>query len=137
MKAGLLRQPPSPGEWSVNGVLAHLRACSDQWGGAIHKILAEEPSFEAVNPARWIDRTDYPQQPFARSFKAFVEQRAALLAALEPLDPEGWTASSEVKVWGQVFVRSVRYYAAWLARHERPHVKQIERTLAAVLSQQT
>jgi hypothetical protein len=27
-----LHRPASPGEWSVNDVLAHLRSCADMWG---------------------------------------------------------------------------------------------------------
>jgi hypothetical protein len=30
----LLQTSPGPDEWSANDVLAHLRACSDQWGGS-------------------------------------------------------------------------------------------------------
>jgi hypothetical protein len=30
---------PGPDEWSANDVLAHLRACSDVWGGHIAAIL--------------------------------------------------------------------------------------------------
>ena len=53
-----VRAAPSPGEWSANDVLAHLRACADVWGGAITAILAEDhPTIHAINPQAWIERT--------------------------------------------------------------------------------
>jgi hypothetical protein len=33
---------------------------------------------------------------------------------------------------GRQFERTVYYYAEWLARHERPHIKQIERIVNTV-----
>jgi hypothetical protein len=53
---------------------------------------------------------------------------AHLLAILKPLPPEGWTRTATViDMVGRQFERTVYYYAEWLAHHERPHIKQIER----------
>ncbi len=59
--------------------------------------------------------------------RAFATQRADLLAVLEPLPPEGWSRAATVTGAGKVLERTVLFYARWLAGHERPHVKQIER----------
>ena len=41
LPTGHLKAAPSAGEWSVNDVLAHLRACGDVWGGHIvHPAVA-------------------------------------------------------------------------------------------------
>lgn len=128
-----LRAAPAEGEWSAVEVLAHLRACADMWGGAIGRIVAEDrPALEAINPTTWIKQTDYPRLEFGPSFAAFRAQRAALLAVLAGLPPEGWARAATVKVAYATSERSVFFYAEWLARHERSHVRQIARTVQAV-----
>ena len=123
-----LHTPPRPGEWSVNDILAHLRSCSDVWGGCIATLLAEDkPTIRAVDPRTWIKQTDYPELEFRPSFRSFTRQRAELVAVLEALPRKGWSRSATVTGAGAVLQRTVLFYAQWLARHERTHVKQIGR----------
>lgn len=125
-----LRTAPSPGEWSANDVLAHMRSCADMWGNCIAVILAEDmPTIRAVNPTTWIKQTDYLDQEFGPSLHAFTTQRADLLSVLKSLPHENWSRAATVTVAGKPLVRTVFFYAQWLARHERPHVKQIERVV--------
>jgi hypothetical protein len=125
-----LRAVPEPGEWSATGVLAHLRSCADMWGRAIEAIVAEDhPTVRAVNPTTWIESTDYRELEFRSSLKAFTRQRARLLAVLESLSPNGWHRSATVVGGGSPIERTVHDYAGRLARHERTHWKQIERTV--------
>jgi hypothetical protein len=120
-------------EWSANDVLAHLRACADVWGGCIATIIAEEqPTLRAVNPRTWITQTDYRDLEFQSSLHAFAAQRAALLAVLEALPPEGWSRAATVTGAGKVLERTVLFYARWLAEHERPHVRQIARLVTTM-----
>jgi len=131
-----LRAAPAQGEWSANEVLAHLRSCADMWGGCIATIIAQDaPTIRAINPTTWIKSTDYLDLEFQPSLQAFTTQRIALLAILEALPPDGWARSATVYGAGKVLERSVYSYAQWLATHERPHVKQIERTAALLRSQ--
>jgi len=133
LSAAQLRRRPSRDEWSVNEVLAHLRACADVRGGCIPAILAEDrPTLRAVDPRTWIKKTDYLDLAFRPSFRAFSRQRADLLAVLEALPPEDWSRSATVTGAGKVLERTVLFYAQWLARHERPHVKQIRRIVNAI-----
>ena len=126
-----LRTPPGPDEWSANDVLAHLRACADVWGDCIAAILAEDrPTLRAINPRTWIRRTDYLEQEFQPSLRAFTTQRTKLLALLEPLTPQDWARAATVTGAGAVLERTVLSYADWLAHHERPHLKQIARIVA-------
>lgn len=128
-----LRLEPSPGEWSANDVLTHLRACADMWGGAAATIIAEDhPTIRAINPRTWIKRTDYPRLEFRPSLEAFTAQRAELLAALESLPADGWSRAATVTGAGKVLERTVLTYLTRLARHERPHVKQIEHIVTAL-----
>ncbi len=123
-----LRTSPNDGEWSANDVLAHLRSCADVWGDCMAVILAQNtPTIRAVNPRTWINGTDYLEQEFQPSLHDFAKQRTALLAVLEPLAPGDWLRAARVTGAGKPLVRTVLSYAEWLATHERPHVKQIER----------
>lgn len=125
-----LRRPPAEGEWSANDVLAHLRSCADVWGGCIATMLAEdEPTLRAVNPRTWIERTDYPDLDFGLSLRAFTAQRTDLLRVLESLSDDDWARSATVTGAGKPLRRTVWSYTAWLASHERPHVRQIERVV--------
>ena len=119
---------PILGEWSLNDILAHLRACADQWGGCIAAMISQdEPTLRAVNPRSWIKNTNYRQLEFRLSFRAFAKQRAELLAVLEALPPKDWSRAATVTGAGAVLRRTVFFYAQWLATHERSHVKQITR----------
>jgi len=123
-----LHTSPNPDEWSANDVLAHLRSCADVWGSCIAVIIAEDtPTIRAVNPTTWIKKTDYRELEFQPSLHAFATQRTDLLAVFEPLAPEDWSRTATVTGAGKPLVRTLHTYAQWLARHERPHVKQIER----------
>ena len=125
-----LRTPPAHDEWSANDVLAHLRSCADMWGDAIAVILAEDkPTFRAINPTTWIKQTDYPDLDFQSSFRAFTTQRAELLVVLKSLTPASWARAATVTGAGRPLERSVLDYAERLAVHERPHIKQIERSI--------
>ena len=125
-----LHKPPGPEEWSPNEVLAHMRACGDVWGGNIARILAaDHPTFPGTNPRTWIKKTDYPAWHFDEAFQAFAKQREELLSALEALAPDDWERSATVTAYGQANERTLRSYGSQLARHERPHVQQIERAL--------
>jgi len=122
-----LHTSPGQDEWSVNDVLAHLRACGQVWGGYISTILAEDrPTIRAVSPRTWIKQTDYLEQEFQPAFQAFDTQRTKLLSVLQALPPEGWSRVTRVIAVGRDYERSVLNYADRLAHHERGHIRQIE-----------
>lgn len=130
-----LHATPEPGEWSVNENLAHLRSCADMWGGAIEEILAaDHPTIRAVNPTTWIDRTDYRELEFEPSLRAFTAQRQRLLGALGALPIAGWSRGATVLGAGKPLELTVHSYADRLARHERTHWRQVEKTVQAVSS---
>lgn len=123
-----LHTRPNHDGWSLNDVLAHLRACADVWGNCMVTMIAEDtPTLRAVNPRTWIKQTDYLELEFRPSLRSFATQRAELLAVLEPLPHEGWSRAATVTGAGKVLERTVLFYAEWLATHERQHVKQVER----------
>jgi DinB superfamily len=123
-----LQRPAGGGEWSVNDVLAHLRSCADMWGKYMAMIIAEDrPTIRAMNPTTWIKSTNYPDLEFAPSWRAFMTQRAELLALLRPLPKEAWSRGATVTGAGRPHERTVMDYARRLANHERSHVKHIAR----------
>jgi hypothetical protein len=127
------RTAPASDEWSANDVLAHLRACADTRGGCIVAMLVEgKTTLRAINPLTWIKQTNYLDLDFEPSLQAFATQRAELLALLRALPPEGWSRAATVTGAGAPIVRTVLTYAEWVALHERPHVKQIERIVTAI-----
>ena len=128
-----LRTKPGPDEWSANDVLAHLRSCADVWGGCIARIIAEDrPTMRAIDPRTWIKETDYLELDFRPSLQAFTRQRAELLAILEPLPSEVWSRSATMTGAGKPIERTVQSFAERMARHERPHLKQIARIVTTV-----
>ncbi len=135
MTPAQLHAAPAPGEWSANEVLAHLRSCADVWGDCIKVIIAQDrPVIRAINPRTWITRTNYLEQNFRPSLQAFARQRMDLLAVLKPLGPEIWARSATVTGAGKPLERTVQSYAEWMATHERPHIKQINRIASAMRS---
>ena len=126
-----LHTSPNPNEWAANDVLAHLRACNEVWGGYyIMTILAQDkPTIKAINPRTWIKNTDYLEQEFQLSLRAFTKQRRKLLAVLEPLPPQDWTRTNTLIGAGKPLHQTLISHADGLARHERAHLKQIERII--------
>ena len=128
-----LHKAPVRGEWSVNDVLAHIRACADARGDPIQRIVDEDhPTFRAVNPRAWIKKTDYPDLDFRASFRAFKKQRAELLALLKSLSRRAWSRAATVTGAGVTLERTVLFYAQWVAIHERPHVEQVDQIVEAL-----
>jgi hypothetical protein len=54
-----------------------------------------------------------------------LQKSSTYFATTTPL--EGWSRAAIVTGAGKPLVRTMHTYAQWLATHERPHVKQIER----------
>ena len=134
-----LRASPAAGEWSINDILAHLRACHDVLGGNMLRILAEDrPTWRAMNPRTWMKATDYPEWEFAPAFDVFTSQRADLLAVLTPLSRDAWDRTARVAgLVGGPADLDVTYYGSWMAGHERVHVKEIARIAASVAASVT
>lgn len=128
-----LRTAPKRGEWSANDVLAHIRACADVRGDCIPAIIAGDmATLRAIDPRNYMETTDYVELEFEPSFRAFARQRANLLKVLKQLPRKSWSRTVTVTGAGAPLVRSVLFYAQWVARHERPHLKQIEHIVSTM-----
>jgi len=128
-----VRTAPSPGEWSANDILAHLRACADTWGANIATILTKDhPTIRAVSPRSSIKRTNYLDLDFGPSFEAFASQRTDLLVVLKSLSPEQWECPATEIRSGRPTQQTVRTFAERLANQERLHVQQIGQVVDAI-----
>ena len=125
-----LRAVPAPGAWSIVDILAHLRASTDVWGGAIDQILAARcPTFKAISPHTWLKQTDYRSLDFAVLLRAYTRQRTALVRQLLALPARAWERSAIVTGCGAALERTLTWYALGIAGHEHSHLKHIERLM--------
>lgn len=121
-----LQQRTEKENWSVNDILAHLRACADVWGDSIERMLAEDnPTVPYRHPRQWVKKTDYPQLPFHESLQAFTVQRKKLLKALKRLSVDEWSRAATIKGQKHTVFTQVRR----MAMHENVHCEQIESLL--------
>jgi uncharacterized damage-inducible protein DinB len=121
-----LRSKADKSSWSVNEILAHLRACADLWTHSIYAMLAEnEPTFSDINERKWTKVTRYADLPFRESFQAFSVQRENLLRVLKALPFEAWERSAIIfERKHTIFTQTRR-----MAKHETDHLEQIENLL--------
>jgi hypothetical protein len=118
-----LHAKPDPKTWSINDILAHLRACVDVWVKDIDAMLAQDsPTLRHISPRTYLLKTNYPALDFEPSFQLFIEQRKALLEKLNGLDFADWSRDAEIK--GRQ--HTVFSQARRLAMHEAAHCEQIE-----------
>jgi hypothetical protein len=129
-----LHTAPDPDEWSVNDVLAHLRACGDVLGGNMIRIIREDhPAWRAMNPRTWQKKSDYHAWEFAPAFEAFARQRTELLEVLRTQPPDAWERTATVTVPpAKQYQYSVAYYGDWLAAHERAHLNGLPKIIDIV-----
>jgi len=112
--------------WSVNDILAHLRACVDVWGDSIERMLSEENTTVPYrHPRQWIKKTNYRELVFDDSLKTFIIQRKKLLKVLKRLSFEEWSRSAMIKGREHTVFIQVRR----MAMHENVHCEQIEELL--------
>jgi hypothetical protein len=121
---------PSEDSWSVNEVLAHLRACADIWGRSILAMLAKDhPSFRYVSPLGWMKKSNYCSVKFAESFAVYAKQRETLLKSLQYMPQAHWSRGASVRAGSKIREETVLSYAQRIADHEAGHCDQIERIL--------
>lgn len=114
---------PDEKTWSVNDILAHLRACATVWGETIAAMLQEdEPALKHVSPRTWLRKTNYAELPFQESFRDFVDQRRALLQMLNDLEFADWSRGAMIKDRRHTIFSQARR----MALHEATHCEQIE-----------
>lgn len=122
----LLARPPVPKAWSVQEILAHLRACADLWTFSIYAMLvADQPELADIHPRQWSKGLAKAEPGFQEAFQRFVLEREQLIRVLVGLAPEAWERSAQIGKRRHTVFSQVRR----MALHEGEHCAQIEETL--------
>lgn len=125
-----LHRKPEADAWSAQEIMAHLRACAEVWGRSIDRMLAEDhPTIRYVSPRGWIKKTDYLQQSFRDSLRAFSHRRAMLVGTLSELDAIDWSRRATFTATTLGREATVLSYATRIADHEMRHMDQLLRTV--------
>ena len=128
-----LHRKPESNAWSASEIVAHLRACADVWGSSLERMLTEEhPTIRYVSPRAWIRKTDYLEQSFRDSLRAFTRQRATLVETLSHRDAKDWSRRATFTATTQGRDATVLSYATRIADHEVLHLGQLQRTVNAL-----
>src|SRR5262245_46580717 len=117
--------------WSVNDILAHLRACSDVWGNSIVAMITRDnPTLRYVSPRSWMNKPKYREQAFNVALVAFTQERQKLVQALADLDQAGWVRRATFTgVSARQRDQTVVSYSDRIVNHEQAHLDQIESLL--------
>lgn len=130
LKNPRLHLKASKEDWSANDVLAHLRSCADVWGKSIMLMISQDhPTLRYMSPRTWIRKTDYREQEFHPSLKAFTKQRRELLKVLKALEIEDWSRGATFTATTNGRKETVFSYVRRMAQHENEHCEQLESLL--------
>lgn len=128
-----LHAPPDRDSWSVNDILAHLRACADVWGKGIGLMIAQDqPTVRYISPRTWLRKTDYRVQEFQLSLPTFARQRDDLLKLLNTLEIADWSRGATFTETAKEHQETVFSYARRIAHHEARHLNQLESLLVTL-----
>jgi hypothetical protein len=121
-----LRSDEEP--WSINDILAHLRACSDVWGNSIMAMLTQDnPTQRYMSPRAWMRKPLYWDQEFNAALESFTKERRKLAKVLTNLDEAGWARRGTFTGTSpRGRDQTVLSYAERLVNHEQAHLEQIE-----------
>ena len=126
MDATRLHERTAGEPWSVNDILAHLRAAADTRERFISRMATgEHATLSYQSPRSELRKTNYVELPFAENHAAFRSQRASLLDRLESMPIEHWSRGSLIRDRPETVASYVRY----LTHHETAHCEQIETLL--------
>jgi hypothetical protein len=126
----MLSIKPDGDTWSINEILAHLRACSDVWGKDTQRMLNENnPTIRYISPRTYMKKTGYEKLPFETSFEAYCLQREQLLYTLGSLSLEAWGKQGTFMGTTRGKHQTVFSYAKRIADHEHHHFAQLKRVL--------
>ena len=95
----------------------------------IAMIAQDHPTLRYVSPRTWIKRTNYLEQEYHTSLKAFTKQRLELIEVLRSLKPEDWSRGAMFTATTNGQEHTVLSYAQRMARHESEHLMQVENLL--------
>ena len=113
--------------WSINDILAHLRAAADTRERFIARMATgDHATLSYQSPRSELRKTNYVDLPFAENLAAFRSQRASLVDLLEAMPIEHWSRGSLIRDRPE----TVASYVGYLTDHDTAHCEQIETLLS-------
>jgi uncharacterized damage-inducible protein DinB len=123
-----LRQPPSPGKWSVAEILMHLAEDELTSTWRYRQMLEYDgPQLPGFNQELWAQWSDYASWEPADALTMFRLLREANLKMLARLTPEQWERYGIHAERGKITVRDLCRH---MAAHDINHIEQISKILA-------
>ena len=124
--AARLRERTADEPWSVNDMLAHLRAAADTRERFIARMATgKHATLTYQSPRSELRKTNYVDLSFSENLEAFRAKRASLVDWLESSAMAEWARGSLIRDRPETVASYVRY----LTDHETAHCKQIEALL--------
>jgi len=116
---------PTPEQWSVRQIVAHL---ADSEIGAVarfRRVLAEDnPVFETFDQNAWAEKLDYGKRKYSNSLETFRRIRSENYELIQDLPTEAWQRTGQHPKKGQMTLLDIlRLYA----NHAEKHAMQIRR----------
>ncbi len=125
-----LRWRPDENEWSAKEIVAHLRDAADIWGGRLFRTVEEDaPFLPGFDEGQLAHVRSYYYEYFGHALDAFAFSRERTLALLRSLDEAGWQRAAQHEEAGRLTLQEM---VERMASHERDHLDQLRRTLAAL-----
>jgi hypothetical protein len=122
-----LGRRPAPGEWSAAEVLGHLWDAEIAYAFRARAILAQDaPALIGYDQDAW---ATLARPAFAELLAAFAALRAANVALVRGTPPAAW---ERVGLHAERGPLSFRLLTETMAGHDRAHLEQLARTVAAV-----
>ena len=111
---------PSPGEWCIADVVAHLSYCEARYLARLRRVVEQENPFE---PALLPDESAHDlARPLAELLESFVARRAETVAFLSALDQRDWGRPLIHETIGPTKLRD---QVQELVAHDNLHLEQI------------
>jgi hypothetical protein len=125
---GKLRKRPTPEQWSVIELLAHLADAEVVTGWRLRAILGEPgTAISAFDQDSWAAAGHYATRDPKQCIEQFRAMRKANLALLNSLTPEQWNHHGMHSERGKETIERV---VSMIAGHDLNHIRQIEQILA-------
>jgi len=110
---------PSPTQWSILQVLAHLLDVEERYLIRLHRVVTEDnPFLPTIHP----DDTALPTTPLLALLNQFEAARTQTLDFLQALSPGSWQRPALHETQGAT---KFRYLIQMLVDHDTQHLNQI------------
>ena len=119
-----LQDSPSPEQWSMVQVLAHLRACHDVWTSSVYTMLTiDQPNIVKIHPNLWWKNMQFDKHSFAHLIRTFSDRRLELILVLRSVPEKSWERTGFIGNRQYTIYDQIRR----LALHEQHHDPQFSR----------